>query len=72
VHPVDIDCLASWADASADKLCIWNMFAAAPGARGYDLTPFFIGLDHPDSGVLKRHPRHVAVVTQAPPAALVW
>lgn len=71
-RPVYIDCVASWADDHADKERVWTLFAGAPDPVGYDPTPFFIAPDHPDFGLLKLQPWRIAVVTQSPPASMVW
>ena len=71
-RPVYIDCVASWADDHADKERVWTMFASAPDPVGYDPTPFFNAPDYPEFGVLKLQPLRIAVVTQSPPASVVW
>lgn len=70
--PVYVDCLAAWADDPVDKQHVWDLFAAAPPPLGYDPAPFFIAADHPNFGVLRLTPWRIAVVTQSPPASLVW
>ena len=70
--PVYVDCRARCADDWADKQRVRDMFVAAPPPLGYDPTPFFIAADHPNFGVLRLAPWRIAVVTQCPPASLVW
>jgi general stress protein 26 len=71
-RPVYVDCQVAWADDQADKQRVWDMFSAAPPPLGYDPAPFFVAADHPDFGVLRLTPWRIAVVTQSPPASLVW
>jgi len=70
--PVYVDCRATWADDPADKQRVWDLFSAAPPPLGYDPAPFFVAADHPNFGVLRLTPWRIAVVTQSPPASLVW
>jgi general stress protein 26 len=71
-RPVYVDCLATWADDPADKQRVWDLFSSAPAPLGYDPAPFFVAADHPNFGVLRLIPWRIAVVTQSPPASLIW
>ncbi len=50
------DCRAEWEDDPAEKRRVWQLYLDTPPPLGYDLTPFFGGIDSPRYGLLKLTP----------------
>lgn len=67
VKPVYADCVATWHDDPRDKEHVWNLFRSALPPRGYDPTPIFHAVDHPDFGVLKLTPWRIQLSSGLPP-----
>lgn len=71
-RPAYADCLAEWDDTPAGKQRVWDMFTTAPPPLGYDPTPFFHSVDHPDFGVLKLTPWRVELMDVTVGETTVW
>ena len=56
VKPVYVDCIARWDNTHEARQHVWDLFLNAPPPLGYDPTPIFHAVDHPDYGVLKLTP----------------
>jgi general stress protein 26 len=61
LKPVYVDAVAEWADNLADKQRVWDLFQSAPHPLGYDPTPIFHAVDHPDFGVLRFRPWRITL-----------
>jgi hypothetical protein len=73
LRPIYIDCIATWDDDPGAKQRIWDLFKAAPAPLGYDLAPFFGGVDNPDYGLLKLTTRRIELADLfAPENIKVW
>lgn len=70
-NPVYVECTAEWADDLESKQHVWKLFFNAPEPLGYDPTPLFKAVDHPDFGVLKLTPWRIELY-QFPAKSLIW
>ena len=61
LHPVYVDCLATWEDDSATKRHVWDLFLVAPPPLGFDPASMFEGVDDPGYGVLRFTPYRIAL-----------
>jgi hypothetical protein len=69
--PVYADCYVEWDITPATKQRIWSLFLNAPPPLGYDPTPIFQSVDHPNYGVLKLTPWRIEL-PNFPHETLVW
>lgn len=69
---VYVDGLTIAANSLANKERVWAQITSSPEPVGYDPLPFVIALDDPELFVLKLEPRRIELVTESPPASLVW
>lgn len=56
VHPVYVECTASWADEPPTKEHVWELFRAAPAPLGFDPAPIYGSAAAPDFGVMRLTP----------------
>ena len=74
VKPVYVDCKAKWIEDLAIKQHIWQLLQTTPPPLGFDPTPIYESVDHPQFGLLKLTPWRIEVTSVAtvPPERKIW
>lgn len=70
--PVYAECRVTWAEDSAEKRRIWELFHDAPAPMGYDPGMIFGSVDDPGLGLLRLDPWRIQIEQIPPGIRMLW